>query len=144
MGTGITITQRQAPTFRAMIKDSSGTLFDYATNLATAAELAEEGIDAAPASFTIRKSNGGTTPYVVNTDNSSVVEGFEDVEIGEDAFIEAETVESDNLAYNFQVTPVSRATFPFKDVGYYIVDFTLYPKEAESSAIVFRVGVTVK
>lgn len=142
MGTGITITQRQAPTFRAMIKDSNGALFDYATNLATAEQLAEEEIDAAPASFTIRKSNGGSTPYVVNTDNSTVVEGFEDVEIGEDAFVEAETVQEDAMSYNFQVTPESRATFPFKDVGYYIVDFTLYPKVG--SAIVFRVGVTVK
>ena len=138
----ITITQRQAPTFRAMIKDTAGTLFDHDANLATAEELEAEGIDAAPASYTIRKSNGGSTPYVVNTENSSIVEGYENVAISADSFIEADTVEEEGLTYNFQVTPESRETFPFEAVGYYIVDFTLYPKTG--AAIVFRVGVKVQ
>lgn len=142
MANGLTITEKQAPTFRAMIKKTDGTLFDYSADLATAAELAEEGIDAAPASYTIRKSNNALAPYDVSTKDSTVVPGFEDVEFGEEAFIEAETVEEDDLEYNFQVTPESRAVFPFASAGYYFVDFKLYPKEG--AAIVFRVNVTVK
>ena len=42
------ITQRQAPQFRALIKaEGDGSLFNPSTHLATAAELATEGIDAA-------------------------------------------------------------------------------------------------
>lgn len=142
MANGLTITEKQAPTFRAMIKKTDETLFEFSTDLATAAQLAEEGIDAPPASFTIRKSNNALAPYDVSTKDSTVVPGFEDVEIGEDAFIEAETVEGDDLNYNFQVTPESRLVFPFATAGYYFVDFLLYP--VEGAPIVFRVNVTVK
>ncbi|MBR0226136.1 MAG: hypothetical protein IJL92_08780 [Thermoguttaceae bacterium] len=142
MANTITITSKQTPTIRALIKDSDGALFDYDDDLATVEELTAEGIDAKPASYTIRRSNNALAPYDVSISNSTPVEGYENVEIEESAFIDPATVEESELPYNFQVTPSSRAAFPFNDPGYYIVDFTLYPKEG--AAIVFRVGVTVK
>lgn len=142
MATSITITQRQAPTFRALIKDNEGNFFDVSNHLATAEELEAEGIDAHPAAFSIRRSKSSLTPYDSNTSNSDPVEGYQNVEIDAAAFVEESTVREQELTYNFQYTPPSRARFPFEQTGYYIVDFTIYPKTG--AAIVFRVGVTVK
>lgn len=138
----VTITQRQTPTFRALIKTSTGELFDAVKHLATAAELEEEGVQYPPISYTLFKSNSELTPYDLSTEDAVPVPGYADIEIDNAAFIEPATVTESGLAYNFQYTPESRLLFPFEDVGYYFADFTIYPKTG--AAIVFRIGVVVK
>ena len=134
------ITQRQAPQFRALITNAAdGTLFDPATNLATAAELAQEGIDAAPISCTVYKSTNSIAPYNFSTANAEAVAGFTDVEIPSTAFID--TSGQDPVEYNFAYTLDNRAAFAFADAGIYFVDFLLYPKTG--AALAWRVGVEV-
>lgn len=138
----ISITQKQTPTFRAMVKDEFGRLFDLNTDLATTDELTAEGIDAAPIAVTIYRSTESLTPYESDIENAEIVAGFDSLAIDSSAFLESETVQADGLNYNFQWTPESRAVFPFDKVGYYFADFIVYPKTG--AAIVFRVGVIVK
>lgn len=136
----IKITQNQAPQFRALIKkESDGTLFDPETNLATAAELAEEDIDAAPISCTVYKSLDPVAPYIFNTARAEVVEGFENVEIPSTAFID--TTGQSPVNHNFAFTFENRKTFAFAEAGVYFVDFLLYPKQG--AALAWRTGVEV-
>ena len=138
----VTITERQTPTFRALIKSSVGELFDASKHLATAADLEAEGIQYPPISYTLYKSSSELTPYDLSTDDAAPVPGYTNIGIESAAFIEPATVTESALAYNFQYTPESRLLFPFEDSGYYFADFTIYPKQG--AAIVFRVGVIVK
>lgn len=138
----ITITQRQTPTFRALIKSSSGEFFDVSKHLATKAQLEEEGVQYPPISYSLYKSSSELTPYDFSTDEAEIVPGYADIEIEGSAFIEPGTATDGELAYNFQYTPDSRLLFPFDETGYYFADFTIYPKTG--AAIVFRIGVLVK
>ena len=134
------ITQRQAPQFRALIKsEGDGSLFDPNTHLATAAELATEGIDAAPISCTVYRSTNSIAPYNFSTENADIVEGYENVEIPSSAFIDVAS--QDPVTYNFAFTLDNRATFAFAEAGLYFVDFLLYPKTG--AALAWRVGVEV-
>jgi len=134
------ITQRQAPQFRALIKnESDGTLFDPAIHLATAAELAAEGIDASPISCSVYRSTNSIAPYNFSTANAEIIEGYENVEIPASAFVDVASQET--TAYNFAFTLDNRATFAFAEAGLYFVDFLLYPKTG--AALAWRVGVEV-
>lgn len=134
------ITQKQAPQFRALIKnESDGTLFDPTVHLATAAELAAEGIDASPISCSVYRSTNSIAPYSFSTAEAVPVEGFVDVPISADAFVD--TSGQDQVLYNFAFTLDNRASFAFADAGIYFVDFLLYPKTG--AALAWRVGVEV-
>lgn len=134
------ITQKQAPQFRALIKnEGDGTLFDPAIHLATAAELEAEGIDAAPISCSVYRSTNSIAPYNFSTAEAVPVEGFQDVPIDPDAFVD--TSGQDPVTYNFAFTLDNRASFAFADAGIYFVDFLLYPKTG--AALAWRVGVEV-
>ena len=135
-----TISRKQTPAFRAMIATEDGTLFDASTQLATAAELAEEGIEAAPISASFYKTDSQL--YYNATGQSTPVEGFQNVEIDASAFIDPADVVEDSLSYNFSWIPASRETFPFNAPGMYYVDFMAYPKTG--AAIVWRVWVLVQ
>ena len=136
-----TISQRQTPCFRALIATEDGTLFDPENDLAAAEQLVEEGIDLPPCSFSVFRSESEI--YYTTTGNATPVAGYQNVEIDPaDALINPETVEEDELDYNFSFVPESRATFPFTSPGVYFVDFTVYPKAG--AAIVWRTPVTVK
>lgn len=136
----VRITQKQAPQFRARIRtENDGTLFDPSVHLATAAELAQEGIDAAPISCTVYKSTNSIAPYNFSTAEAVPVEGFVDVPIDPDAFVD--TSGQDPVTYNFAYTLDNRASFAFADAGIYFVDFLLYPKTG--AALAWRVGVEV-
>lgn len=133
------ITQKQAPQFRALIKNEDGTLFDPSVHLATAAELAAEGIDASPISCSVYKSTNSIAPYNFSTAEAVPVEGFVDVPISADAFVD--TAGQNPATYNFAYTLDNRASFAFADAGIYFVDFLLYPKTG--AALAWRVGVEV-
>jgi hypothetical protein len=133
------ITQKQAPQFRALIKTDDGTLFDPSTHLATAAELAQEGIDAAPISCTVYRSTSTIAPYNFSTADAQVVTGYENIEIPASAFVD--TSGQDPVEYNFAYTLENRAAFAFESAGIYFVDFLLYPKTG--AALAWRVGVEV-
>lgn len=135
-----TISQRQTPCFRALIAQEDGTLFNSDTDLATAEELEEEGIELPPCSFSVLRAISEIC--YTTTGEATPVEGFQNVEISSDAFIAPETVESDELNYNFSFVPESRTTFPFASPGVYFVDFTVYPKRG--AAIVWRTPINVK
>lgn len=139
----IKITQNQAPQFRALIKThDEGRLFDKVEDLATQDELNAEGlVGVYPAAYTVYKSTGGITPYIQDVANASPVEGYINREINATAFKEPTEVEANNLNYNFIFTPENRATFAFKDVGAYFVDFKIMPKTG--GAIIFRVPIQV-
>ena len=137
----VTISQRQTPCFRALIKTEDGTLFDPETDLATATELEEEGITLPPCSFSVFESESAL--YYTTTGDASPVAGYQNVEIDPDvALIAPDDVESEELDYNFSFVPESRTTFPFTSPGVYFVDFTVYPKTG--AAIVWRTPITVK
>lgn len=138
----ITISQKQTPCFRALIKEEgSGDLFDPSTQLATQAELDEEGLtNARPISYSVFRSQSQL--YYSTTGDASPVPGYQNVEIDSNALIDPATVESLELDYNFTFTPEARASFPFTDPGVYFVDFMIYPKEG--AAIVWRTPVTVQ
>lgn len=134
------ITQKQAPQFRALIADENdGSLFDPATNLATAADLTSEGISASPISCTVYKSTNTIAPYNFSTANAEPVTGFVNVSIPDTAFIDVSGVQDPE--YNFSFTLQNRSTFAFADAGVYFVDFLLYPKTG--AALAWRVGVEV-
>ena len=136
----IQITQKQAPCFRALIKsEQTGDLFDPTEDLATAAELEEEGIELPPISCTVYKSNNALAPYAYSTASATPVEGYIDLEIDASAFIDVSPTSAD---FNFSYTPPNRSTFAFAEVGAYFVDFLIYPKTG--AAISFRVGVNVE
>ena len=136
----VKITQKQAPNFRALIQnEADGALFDPATNLATAADLASEGIDADPISCSVYKSTNSIAPYSFSTAEAEPVAGFVDVPISSDAFID--TTGQDPVAYNFSFTLDNRSAFAFADAGIYFVDFLLFPKSG--AALSWRVGVEV-
>lgn len=139
----VKITQNQAPQFRALIKTLDGArLFDKNADLATREELDAEGLeDVHPAAYTVYKANGGITPYIMTTDNATAIEGYTNREINAEAFFTPAQVEASNLAYNFIFTPDNRATFAFKEAGFYFVDFKIMPKTG--GAIVFRVNIQV-
>ena len=136
----VTISQRQTPCFRALVADESGALFDPEADLATAEELEEEGIDAAPISFSVFRAESEI--YYTTTGEATPVSGYQNVEIDASAFLDPDVVKSEELDYNFSFVPESRATFPFTTSGVYFVDFTVYPKTG--AAIVWRTPVTVK
>lgn len=134
------ITQKQAPQFRALIRtENDGALFDPAVHLATAAELAAEGIDASPISCSVYRSTNSIAPYNFSTAEAVPVEGFVDVPIDADAFVD--TTSQDPVSYNFAYTLENRASFAFAEAGIYFVDFLLYPKTG--AALAWRVGVEV-
>ena len=134
------ITQKQAPQFRALIADENdGSLFDPTTNLATAADLASEGISASPISCTVYKSTNTIAPYNFSTANAETVTGFVNVSIPDTAFIDVSGIQDPE--YNFSFTLQNRSTFAFADAGVYFVDFLLYPKTG--AALAWRVGVEV-
>ena len=136
----VRITQKQAPQFRALIRtENDGTLFDPSVHLATAADLAAEGIDASPISCSVYKSTNSIAPYNFSTAEATPVEGFVDVPIDADAFVD--TTGQDSVTYNFAYTLDNRAAFAFADAGIYFVDFLLYPKTG--AAVAWRVGVEV-
>lgn len=136
----VRITQKQAPQFRARIRtENDGTLFDPSVHLATAADLAAEGIDAAPISCSVYKSTNSIAPYNFSTAEAVPIEGFVDVPIDADAFVD--TSGQDPVTYNFAYTLPNRAAFAFADAGIYFVDFLLYPKTG--AAVPWRVGVEV-
>ena len=136
----VTISQRQTPCFRALIAAEDGALFDPETDLATAEELEEEGIAAAPISFSVSRAESEI--YYTTTGEASPVSGYHDVEIDASALLDPDVVASDKLDYNFSFVPESRATFPFTSSGVYFVDFTVYPKTG--AAIVWRTPIIVK
>lgn len=137
----ITISQRQTPCFRALIAKEDGTLFDKATDLATAASLAAEGLtNAHPISYSVYKT--ASTLYYTTTAEYEEVAGYQNIQIDAAALIAPTDVESDNLDYNFTFTPAARSTFPFSESGVYFVDFTIYP--TEGAAIVWREWLTVQ
>ena len=138
----VQLTQRQTPNFRALIRAENGLLFDAAANLATAEELAAEGIGRAPISCSIYYAPSSLALYSASTTSATPVPGFENLAIGEEAFIEPDAVEANGLDYNFQYSPPSRAAFPFEKPGAYFVDFLIYPKTG--AALAFRVGAEVK
>lgn len=134
------ITQKQAPQFRALIKDEEdGTLFDPATYLATAADLTSEGIDADPISCSVYKSTNSIAPYHFSTAEAIPVAGFQNVPISSDAFVDVSGVQDPE--FNFAFTLPNRSAFAFADAGVYFVDFLLYPKAG--AALAWRVGVEV-
>ncbi len=134
------ITQKQAPQFRALIRtENNGTLFDPTVHLATVADLAAEGIDAAPISCSVYRSTNSIAPYNFSTAEATPVAGFQDVEISSDAFVD--TTGQDPVLYNFAFTLDNRTAFAFADAGIYFVDFLLYPKTG--AALAWRVGVEV-
>lgn len=137
----ITISQRQTPCFRAMIKEEgSGDLFDPETQLATQEELDEEGLtNAKPISYSVFKSQSKL--YYSTTGDATPVAGYQNVEIDSEALIDPDAVESFELDYNFSFTPEARSSFPFAEPGVYFVDFMIYPKEG--AAIVWRTWLTV-
>lgn len=136
----IKITQKQAPQFRALIKSAdTGNLFDPSTDLATAAELEQEGIELPPISCTVYQSTNPIAPYNFNTNQAVPVEGFVNVEIDPDAILDPADVGS--LDYNFAVTLDNRVNFAFANAGIYFVDFLMYPKLG--AAIAWRTGVEV-
>ena len=136
----VRITQKQAPQFRALIRtENDGTLFDPSVHLATAADLAAEGIDASPISCSVYRSTNSIAPYSFSTAEAVPVAGFQNVEISSDAFVD--TTGQDPVAYNFAFTLDNRAAFAFADAGIYFVDFLLYPKTG--AALPWRVGVEV-
>lgn len=138
----IKLTTSQAPCVRAMIKSDAGELFDYTADLATQAELDAQGIDAAPVSYSIFKSRNAFAQYAYSSDNLVPVSGYEDVEIAPvDSFYTPTEVEELSLAYNFNFVPASRATFPFKETGFYLIKFILYPKEG--AAVAFQLSIQV-
>lgn len=138
----VQLTQRQTPSFRALIRAESGALFDAAVNLATPEELAAEGIDRAPISCSIYYATGSLAPYSASTTNATPVPGFENLQIDPTAFVEPDAVEANGLGYNFRYSPPSRASFPFEKPGVYFVDFLIYPKTG--AALAFRIGAEVK
>lgn len=136
-----TIARRQSPAFRARIESETGDLFNASTDLATAAELAEEGIENPPVYASFYRTESQL--YYNATGQAQAVPGFEQVEIDPDeAFISPSVVESDDLDYNFTWVCASRETFPFASSGMYFVDFTAYPKQG--AAIVWRTWVLVQ
>ena len=145
MAKTIQISPRQTPCFRGLIQaETTEALFNAATDLATAEELAEEGIDYPPASVTIYRMNTSLNPgiYSTNPSESTVVTGYDGVPIDSAAFIAPETVEDYGLGYNFSYTPENRANFAFPTGGSYFADFLIFPKVG--AAIAFRVGVWVE
>lgn len=138
----ITISQRQTPCFRAMIKsESDGALFDKDTQLATQEELNAEGlVNAHPISYSVFKTQSNL--YYSTTGEAAPVTGFQNVEINSECLIAPADVESDKLDYNFSFTPEARASWPFAEQGVYFVDFMIYPKEG--AAIVWREWLTVQ
>ena len=138
----VQLTQRQTPSFRALIRSENGALFDAAANLATPKELAAEGIDRAPISCSIYYATGFLAPYSASTLNAAPVPGFENLEIDPSAFVEPDAVDTNGLDYNFRYSPPSRASFPFEKPGVYFVDFLIYPKTG--AALAFRIGAEVK
>lgn len=138
----VQLTQRQTPDFRALIRSESGELFDAAVDLATAEELAAEGIDRAPISCSIFYDPTGVAAYASSTSTASPVPGFENLAIDASAFAEPASVEASELGYNFRYSPPSRVSFPFEKPGTYFVDFLIYPKNG--AALAFRVGAEVR
>lgn len=138
----IKLTTSQAPCVRAMIKSDAGELFDYTQDLATQAELDEQDIGAAPVSYSIFKSTNAFAQYAYSTDNLVPVTGYEDVEITPaNAFYTPEEVEELDLAYNFNFVPESRAMFPFRETGFYLIKFIFYPNEG--AAVAFQLTIQV-
>lgn len=134
------ITQKQAPEFRALIFDENdGTLFDPTTNLATAAELALEGISASPISCSVYKSTNTIAPYHFSTATATPVTGFSNVTVPDTSFIDVSGVQDPE--FNFAFTLPNRTSFAFADAGVYFVDFLLYPKTG--AALAWRVGLEV-
>lgn len=134
------ITQKQAPEFRALIFDEDdGTLFDPDTNLATAADLSSEGINAEPISCTVYKSTNSIAPYHFSTANATPVTGFVNVPVPDTSFIDVSNVQDPE--FNFAFTLPNRSAFAFADAGVYFVDFLLYPKTG--AALAWRVGLEV-
>lgn len=138
----ITISQRQTPCFRALIKaESDGALFNKDTQLATQSELTTEGLtNAHPISYSVFKTSSNL--YYTTTGEATPITGFQNVEIGSECLIDPSDVESGELDYNFSFTPEARASWPFAEPGVYFVDFMIYPKEG--AAIVWREWLTVQ
>ena len=136
------ITTSQAPAVRAMSQSDAGELFDYESDLATAAELAEQGITAAPVSYTIFKSSNAFAQYAFASENLTPVTGYNNIEIDpEDAFYTPSAVEELGLNYNFSFIPASRSTQPFSETGFYLIKFMIYPKEG--AAVAFQLTIQV-
>lgn len=142
MAETVTITERQTPQFRALIK-AGNVYFDASQHLATQAELTAEGIDAPPASCTIYKSNSKLSNMRMAADAATPVEGYEDIEIDPaTAFLSPATAETLSPPYNFQFTPAARTSCAFRESGWYFADFTIYPKTG--AFISFRVPIKVE
>lgn len=138
----IKLTTSQAPCVRAMIRSDAGELFDYTQDLASAAELAAQGISAAPVSYSIFKSSNAFAQYAFATDNLTPVPGYSNVEVApEDAFYTPGDVELLNSAYNFELIPASRTTQPFATTGFYLIKFIFYPKVG--AAVAFQLTIQV-
>lgn len=138
----IKLTTSQAPLIRAEIVTDAGEMFDYTQDLATAEELAEQGVDAAPVSYSIFKSSNAFAQYAFSTENLTPVAGYADVEIDpDDAFYTPAEAAALGYDYIFEFVPASRATQPFAETGFYLIKFMIYPKEG--AAVAFQLTIQV-
>lgn len=136
------ITTSQAPGVRAMIRSEAGELFDYTQDLATAEELTEQGITAAPVSYSIYRSTNAFAQYAFSTENLEVLTGWDNVELtpGEVFYTPAD-VEELGIGFNFEFVPDSRQSQPFATTGFYLIKVVLYPKSG--AAVAFQLTIQV-
>lgn len=106
----ITITPRQTPSFRALIKTENDVRLTV-NDVATQAELTAEGIDDVPISYTLLMMYEGLY---------TEIEGFIKVPLTTDCIV-------DEALYNFIFTPEGRTVAMFPKAGQYVVEFKLYP-----------------
>ena len=122
------ITPNQTPTFRALIVDSNSVRFNKSTDLATAAELAAEGISSVPISYILYKKIAGN--YVAQGTETELTDSV--------------LLTDASLSYNFEYTPPGRASFLFTSPGDYALEIKIYPKLAKGPAVLWRYSVTVR